>query len=249
MTHGLTQLLSDIKPYQEQLGSHTLYQKLRSFEALKQFMSYHVFAVWDFMNLLCYLQKEFTHCQVPWQPPKHPQIARLINDIKLEEESDLIDGEAISHFQYYVKSMMALNIPTQAIDLFLNTLSSIGYEQAILHNSLKPATQTFLKHTKDTLEQGPIAVAASFTFGRETLIPIMFVEILDKTPDSPEIKAFKTYLERHIQLDGEEHGQMATELVQILCQNQSDWSVATAQAIAAIQARIRFYSDIESHLS
>ncbi len=250
MSANLKTLLNDINPYQDQLVAHSLYEKLSSFEHLKMFMGVHVFAVWDFMNLLTTLQTTFTSVSVPWLPPEQPQVARLINEIKLEEESDYIEGEVISHFQYYVKSMGALQIPTEPVEGFIARVREQGYQTAVQSPETPGAVQAFLGHTLECIEAGPVAVAASFTFGRETLIPGMFVKILEHSHHSQEVQKFKTYLERHIELDGEEHGDLATELVKQLCgDDEEKWRMATEYAVSAIQARIDLYSRINEQLS
>ena len=54
-------------------------------------MQIHAFAVWDFMSLLK-LYKKNSLVNVPWLPV-NTKAARLINQIVVDEESDLnVDG-------------------------------------------------------------------------------------------------------------------------------------------------------------
>ena len=65
-------------------------------------------------------------------------------------------------------------------------------------------------------------VAAVFAFGREDVIPDMFRELLPNKHDQAtsnfekRISVFRYYLERHIELDGKDHGPLAIRLVEQL---------------------------------
>ncbi|MDA1354103.1 MAG: DUF3050 domain-containing protein [bacterium] len=239
-----------IKPYQEALYAHPIYKELDILTHLKQFMGFHVYAVWDFMNLLTALQMRFTSTGVPWHPPEYPQLARFINDVKLEEESDVINGETTSHFSYYIKSMRALDVDTSGIDAFVAQLGVQSYSELIGLPSVPDVVRPFLNATYQCVQAGPVETAASFAFGRETLIPQMFVAILGASAlDDAAVVTFKRYLERHIELDGDVHGNIALQLVSFICaEDGAAWERATQSAIAAIQARIIFYDGILAQL-
>lgn len=83
-----------------------MYERLQTLPDLRCFMEHHVFAVWDFMSLLKVLQRELTCTAVPWVPTANAPARRLVNEIVLEEESDLdSEGRPTSHFELYVRAM------------------------------------------------------------------------------------------------------------------------------------------------
>ncbi len=82
------------------------------------------------------------------------------------------------------------------------------------------AARQFVQQTFRIIETGNLRkVAAAFIFGREDLLPDVFQRIVDElnTQAGGKLDDFKYYLERHIGLDGDEHGPMATRLLQSLC--------------------------------
>lgn len=245
---AIERIQSEILPLQEALYGHSIYGKLTGLGALKHFMGFHVFAVWDFMNLLTALQQVLTSTSVPWKPSETPALARFVNQIKLEEESDVIDGEVISHFQYYVKSMDALGVDTGRINDFQRLIAvTDDYEELVTSSCVPEEAVPFLMTTYESIQSGVVETAAGFTFGRETIISKMFLEILSRvTIDDDDVLAFKRYLERHIELDGNEHGELSLQLISMLCgSSESAWERAAVSAKAAILARIEFYDQIE----
>src|SRR3954469_21218999 len=71
-----------------QVSNHEVFGKLTSLHAVRVFMDHHIWAVWDFMSLLKSIQAEVAPVSVPWQPPRDPESARLINEIVVSEEGD-----------------------------------------------------------------------------------------------------------------------------------------------------------------
>jgi hypothetical protein len=197
-------------------------------------MEIHVYAVWDFMSLLKGLQIELTCTTIPWKPIGESKIRRLINSIVLEEESDVnAKGEPSSHYEMYLESMKECGANTNEIEKFVNNVSNGKLPK------VNPAIDSFLKNTFDILSTGePHKIAAAFTFGREDLIPDMFTAIVNDLSKEHKLDKFTYYLERHIELDGGEHGPLAFELISNLCgDNTTKWKEVEETAIACLSAR------------
>jgi len=235
------------------LGQHPLYAAIDSLDALRGFMERHVYAVWDFMALLKYLQSEFAPASWPWFPPDNPKAARLVNEIILGEESDIAPSagsasvEHCSHFEIYLAAMSEVEASTSGILSFVSSVRQGGLENALSNwtgpaSAFKFLTQTFeLVEKRDTL-----AIASAFAAGREAIVPVMFKGILtDFSIDRSSAPAFHYYLERHILVDGDSHGPAAAELVECLCGSNSELKSAAALAADnAIRSRRRFWDQI-----
>ena len=60
MNKNILTLNKVIQPYKDMVVNHDLYNKLNSADDISVLMSYHVYAVWDFMSLLKSLQNHLT---------------------------------------------------------------------------------------------------------------------------------------------------------------------------------------------
>ena len=250
MSSRIQLLKQEIAPMREELLNHPIYNNINDLDGLRKFSKYHVFAVWDFMSLLKSLQNQLTCVTSPWRPVGSANTRFLINEIVTGEESDIDEnGNRISHFELYLKAMQQMGSSTQEInELLLKIEKEMSVEKVLIESKLPVSVKSFLSYTFHTIEFSPIHVqAAVFTFGREDLIPDMFMRILDSVyKDHPEkVSTFKYYIERHIEVDGGHHSQLALEMVENLCGNDdAKWEEATKASIKAFEKRYDLWSGI-----
>ena len=238
-----------ISPLKDQLQNHRIYQHLKDIDDIKIFMEHHVFAVWDFMSLLKYLQINLTTIQTPWVPPKNAILSRFINEIVHGEESDINElGEPKSHFEMYLDAMKQIHCNCEKIDIFSNQIqSNHSIEEAFSKINMDHRVISFVNFTFSLIKiNKPHLVASSFTFGRENLLPEVFIKILNASdPENKVISKFKYYLARHIELDGEEHGPLSLKLVSELCgEDEQKWAEVLAIAKISLEKRIELWDSI-----
>jgi hypothetical protein len=234
----------------QRLLLHPIYHRVDSPAAIQMFLRFHVFAVWDFMSLLKRLQRDLTCVQLPWIPEGDPEIRFLINDIVCGEESDRCpDGTRTSHFELYRRAMQEAGADTSAIDRFLQRLAegqSPGH--ALASPDVPPGVRDFTQFTLDTACNGLLhETAAVFAYSREDVIPEMFLPLVRNLVASGQsgFGLLQYYFERHIDLDGGHHGEMARRMVRFLCKdNPQMWHQAATAAASAIQERIRLWDAI-----
>ncbi len=216
-------------------------------------MEHHVYAVWDFMSLLKSLQNQFASTTVPWHPSLDASACRMINEIVLAEESDE-DGRGgfASHFELYCRSMETCGANINRIEKFLLNLKHMTLNEALNSSDIPQPAVSFMRSTFEIIESDdPIAIASAFTFGREDLLPNVFQRIVDGINEKTDgsLEEFKYYLERHIGLDGDEHGPMANLLIEQLCQDdEQKWRVVEQAAIKTLVARRQLWDAILSNI-
>lgn len=248
MQNEMQRLEDSLQESRQQLSAHPLYKQLNGTEALREFTRWHVFAVWDFMSLLKSLQSALTCTKVPWLPVGNPETRFLINEIVIGEESDEDpDGNRISHFELYLRAMQSMGSNTDCIKAFTEDLrNGIPLNQALQSPQIPDFVRRFVDFTFQTIGQPAHIQASVFTFGREDLIPEMFLGMVRQiSTDEPGFALFRYYLERHIEVDGGHHGKLALQMVEELCGNAPErWKEARDWANRALQERILFWNGI-----
>jgi hypothetical protein len=119
---------------------------------------------------------------------------------------------------------------------------------AIPKASIPESVKQFLSFTFSAIQnRTPEEVAAIFTFGREDIIPEMFqVIVVQLKRDAPEkVETLVYYLERHIEVDGGHHSELAYRMMDYLCGDEEEkWARATQAAVESLQVRLKLWDGI-----
>ena len=249
-----TSIDRDLSPFKAKLLAHPLYTKLNSIEAIQVFMTYHAFAVWDFMSLVKALQQKLTCTQLPWIPVGSPSSRRLINEIVWGEESDVDTfGNPASHYELYLQAMEEIGADTTPIVSLVSAIQNgTPWEDTVNQAQIPDEIKTFIRFSLSTATKAPAHIVGGvFTYGREDLIPDLFIAIVRGLANQQKgsVDTLLYYLERHIELDGDEHGPMALQMMEELCGGDSkNWEEATDFAQQALEHRIRLWDFISAQL-
>ncbi|MDP1817326.1 MAG: DUF3050 domain-containing protein [Leadbetterella sp.] len=247
---NIQKLLQNIEPFRNDIINHELYLNIKDIEDLKVFMEFHVFAVWDFMSLLKSLQKNLTCTTIPWMPKSTGEIRYFINEVVIGEESDLdINNVRKSHFEMYLEAMEQSEANSDSIQALIENLHSFGRLDLGLNAAKAPKfVQDFVKYTFKVIKNKSLHLQAGiFTFGREDLIPDMFLSIIKDMPShiSSKVTKFKYYLERHIEIDGDHHKHLAYQMTQELCgTNDDNWKELETEVIKSLVKRKQLWDGI-----
>ena len=249
----IKKLESELAPLRQRLLSHPLYQNIDTIDDIQIFMENHVYAVWDFMSLLKALQNGLTNTSVPWSPKGSPISRRLINEIVLAEESDFNElNEPMSHFEMYIDAMREIGANTSNIEKFITQI--VKEKKYINGNTyISDSIKEFIDFTFRIIStKKPYLIASVFTFGREDLIPDMFIEIVKKLnlKSNNHLKKLLYYLERHIEIDSDEHGPMALKMIDELCgDDDKKWREAIEASKEALLKRIALWDSINDSIT
>jgi hypothetical protein len=135
------------------------------------------------------------------------------------------------------------------IEKFITELKQSGnFEKAFSKANTPKEAKEFVDFTFEIIDsKKDYLQSAIFTFGREDLIPGMFISMInDINKNFPDnISIFKYYLERHIEVDGEHHSHLALQMTDNLCgNNQEFWLEAEQATILSLQQRINLWNGV-----
>jgi hypothetical protein len=243
-----------IEPLRQAIIQHKVYAAIKSIDDLRIFMEHHVYAVWDFMSLLKALQNKLTSTSIPWFPVGSADTRFLINEIVVGEESDVDQhGRRISHFELYLEAMRQSGADCTGIESFIAMLQAGEDLQTAYDKAAIPgAASAFIDFTFDIIHsQKAHLQSAVFTFGREDLIPDMFLSIIQELHEqSPEaISIFKYYIERHIEVDGGHHSHLALQMTAQLCGDDPEkWLEAEEAIVKSLHQRQQLWDAVHDAL-
>ena len=254
---ALSSLMAETENLRIRLRHHPIYQSIQSLDDVRSFMESHIFAVWDFMSLLKALQRELTCVSVPWVPNGNAKVRRFINEIVMEEESDVSrdgDSDYASHFELYRRAMIDIGADIGPIDRFIRLISSgMTVQDALIGAGAPSGARAFVNTTWSMVEtrSGPV-VGAAFAFGREGPIPEMFRALIAQLGERyrHQLGGLIFYLERHVELDGDHHGPMANQMINELCGDDGKkWDQARRAATQSLTARIQLWDSVLDGIS
>jgi hypothetical protein len=144
-----------IESLRVKLEAHPIYASVRTLDDLRVFMQHHVYSVWDFMSLIKYLQNEVAPARWPWTPRGDASVQRFINELVLEEETDLaLPGQEghTSHFMLYLAAMREIGADADIPARFVQKVAEQGIDAA-LGSGLAPApsaafTRSYLRFSR-----------------------------------------------------------------------------------------------------
>jgi len=255
MNTHIERLKLNIEPLRQEIMNHKVYSMIKNVDDLKVFMQFHIYAVWDFMSLLKTLQTNLTCTTAPWFPKGNAETRHLINEIVVGEEADVdLDGNRKSHFELYVDAMKQCGADTKQIESFISVLKETNdFDVAFTKADIPKEAREFVEFTFQIINsKKEYLQSAIFTFGREDLIPGMFMSIIsDIHKNFPnDISVFKYYLERHIEVDGDHHSHLALQMTANLCgENEQFWKEAEEATILSLQKRIKLWDGVFDHLT
>tara|TARA_B100000902_G_C27060971_1_gene789097 strand:+ start:59 stop:829 length:771 start_codon:yes stop_codon:yes gene_type:complete len=242
----------ELNELRHNITTHPLFEKKLEPKQICKFMESHIFAVWGFMSILKSLQKKITPNNLPWIPNENSKngLINFINEIILCEESDYIEGIGfISHFEIYLLAMKSMGARTDQLNILISKITNKGFDEKYLDDvDTSSEVKSFLKYDLELSMNGTLPeIVGAFTLGREKVIPNMFRYILPAIKDGPKSKYLITYLERHIDVDGDRHGPLAMKLLDISCNNEQ-LNLAYSAAIKSLKLRLlvwdRVYEDL-----
>ena len=254
MNSHIARIQSVIEPLRQEIINHKVYSVINDIEDLKIFMQYHVYAVWDFMSLLKSLQIGLTSTSTPWFPVGNANTRYLINEIVTGEESD-VDAAGIrkSHYEMYLEAMEQCGADTKPVMEFTAILKEEkSFFKAYTEADIPKEAREFVDFTFEVIDGKQSHLqSAAFTFGREDLIPAMFISIVrdlnEKFPG--QLSLIKYYLDRHIEVDGDHHSHLALDMTAELCgENEEFWKEAEQIAVAALQQRIHLWDGVYNEI-
>ena len=145
--------------------------------------------------------------------------------------------------------MKNMGAKTDQLDKLTSRIIDKGYNEKYLDDiDITAEVKSFLKHDLEVSMNGTLPeIIGAFTLGREKVIPKMFGYILPAIKETSTSKHLITYLERHIDVDGDRHGPLSVKLLNTSC-DKEQLSLAYATAIKSLELRLLVWDKVYENI-
>ena len=140
--------------------------------------------------------------------------------------------------------MKTIGAKSEELDKLTSRINNEGFDKSFLDElDISVEVRNFLKHDLEISMSGTLAeIIGAFTLGREKVIPNMFGYILTAIEDTSS-KYLITYLQRHIDVDGDRHGPLSMKLLKASC-NDEELDIAYMTAIKSLELRLLVWDKV-----
>ena len=228
----IIRLTNLIKVKIQKLSHHEIYGKLTSSVNINCFMSYHIFAVWDFMKLLKSLQNKMGIALQEQLAAYPSEIKKLIEEIVFAEESDLYPyGQPNKYFALYLQAISEIGVDEDCLWSFLESQDNL--------HSLKPGIRELVESNLNIARTGTMEeIIAAFFCGREQLTAQIFTSIIKVLKqEGKECPILLGYIERLTQSNSHKRPILAFKLLDYICNNKNDKIIALQAGLEALNLR------------
>ncbi|MEM6737576.1 MAG: DUF3050 domain-containing protein [Bacteroidota bacterium] len=129
-------------------------------------------------------------------------------------------GEPSSHFEMYLDAMCQIETKDERIVDFVRLLrSNMSISDTLTSVDIPQGVRNFVSFMFYVIKTNePHVIASAFTFGGEDVIPDMFMSILKRAdPNHERYNKLAYYLQRHIELNVDDHGLLSLQMIKELC--------------------------------
>ena len=221
-----------IKAKTQKLFHHEVYSKLTSRDRINCFMSYHIFAVWNFIKLLKTLQIKTSIVLRGQTLECSSETKKLISEIVFAEESDLYPrGQPTEDFALYLGATSEIEVDPNFLWSFLTSTDNL--------QSLKPGIKELVEYNLTLVETGTIGeIAAAFFCGREPVSSQLFTSIIKVLKqDGKECPNLISYTEKLNQENSRQVETLVLKLLDYFCKDETDKVIALQAGLEALNLR------------
>lgn len=230
-------LIELIKEKTQKLFHHKVYSKLASRNQINCFMSYHIFAVWNFTKLLKSLQIKTSIALRSQTLECSNKTKTLIEKIVFAEESELYPyGQPTEYFALYLGATSELEINPNFLWSFLTSTDNL--------QSLKPGIKELVEYNLMLAETGTIGeIAAAFLCGRESLTSHLFASMIKVLKqEGKECPNLISYTERLNQENSRQVETLVLKLLDYFCKDETDKVIALQAGLEALNLREQLWN-------